>query len=91
MVNGDNPIISTLVLPSFFSDQDILNLEENNFRLAFTIENTLDRERRDDPRYVKWSARFYGTKNGEGFLEYLDFHKCTEEDYAEFNPIDPKS
>ena len=91
MVNGDNPIISALVLPSFFGAEDILNLYEVNFRMAFTIEGYVVRERKNDPRYVKWLVRFYGIKNGQPFNEWIDYHECTEEDYSEFSPLDSKS
>ena len=59
--------------------------------MAFTIEDYVKRERKDDPAYVKWAVRFFGKKNGERFEKWLPFHKCTAEDYSEFYPLDPKS
>ena len=59
--------------------------------MAFTIEGYAVRERKDDPRFVKWNVRFFGVRNGEAFEEWLPYHKCTEADYAEFSPLDPKS
>ena len=90
MVNGDNPIISDLMLPSHYGPEDKLNLNEINFRLAFSIEGFVIRERKDDPRYVKWFVRLYGKKNETRFETHIPFHTCTDEDYDSFYPIIPR-
>ena len=80
-------------MPDFFGAEDILNMNDPdiNFRMAFTIESYNDKKRKDDPRFVKWNVRFYGVKNGEAYETWIPYHKCTEEDYAQFNPLDPKA
>lgn len=78
------------MIPSFYDATEVLNLYEENFRMAFTIEHFVNRKRKDDPRFVKWNVRFFGLKNGERFEKWLPYHKCTEADYAEFNPLNSK-
>ena len=39
---------------------------------------------KDDTRYVKSFARFYGNKNGESYQHIFPYHKCTEEDFNAF-------
>ena len=44
------------------------NLNENNFRLAVTIEDyTAPRQLKNDPQYVKWMFRMVGKQGGEDF------------------------
>ena len=40
----------------------------------------------DDPRYVKFWARMFGRVDGEWYQEMLPIHKCTDDDWALFNP-----
>ena len=55
--------------------------------MAFTVEGYLDKVNKFDPRYVKIIARIFGKNKGENYEQVLDYHKCTDEDYAKFNPI----
>ena len=41
-----------------------MNLNEMGFRFAFTIENYIDNEARDDPAYVKFIVRMFTNKGG---------------------------
>ena len=64
------------------------NLNDMNFRLAFTMEGVLDLERKNDPRYVKQYVRYFGS-NTDGARNYrlVPFHECTEADLAQFYPV----
>ena len=64
------------------------NLNDMNFRLAFTMEGALDIERKNDPRYVKQYVRTFG-KNKAGVLNdrVIPFHECTEADLSQFYPV----
>ena len=42
-----------------------------------------------DPRYVRWIITMAGYRDSEPFEHILPVHKCTDEDYAEFYPINP--
>ena len=50
-------------------------------RFAFGIEGFLDKQPKDDPRYVKGFARFMGNKDGEGYEKLIPYHKCTKDDF----------
>ena len=82
LAQGSNPIMSEVMIPGYHSPTDMINLNEINFRMAFTIEGYLERKRKVDPKYVKLLARLYGEKEGKYFQRMLDYHECTEEDYA---------
>ena len=82
LINRSNPIMSEIMVPGYYSPIDMINLNEINFRMAFTIEGYLERKRKDDPKYVKLLGRLYGEKEGEYFQRMLEYHECTEEDFA---------
>ena len=59
-----NPIIN-----SYFDENGMsgvkINLNERNYRLAFTVESFREPIlQRNDPRYVKYLVREYGRRNG---------------------------
>ena len=74
--NGQNIVVNET--SAFFEPENIVNVNEINF---------LDNKRRDDPRFVKWFVRLYGKKDSEWYERVLPLHRCTEQDYAEFNPV----
>ena len=88
LISKHNPNIS-----SFLSDRKemsgvALNLNKRKFRFAITIESFLSPiQQKSDPRYVKYMFRKYGLQKGEAFQQILPYHKCTDEDYAEFYPV----
>ena len=40
----------------------------------------------NDPRFVKYMVRIYGIKDGVEYEKMIPYHKCTEEDWAQFPP-----
>ena len=65
-----------------------LNLNQKNFRIAFTVESYLNpKKQKRDENYVKYLFRLYGRKNGKYFERILPYHNCTDEDYDEFYPV----
>ena len=44
-----------------------------------------------DTRYVKWYAYYYTNIDGRARRQELPIYKCTENDYAEFFPIENRS
>ena len=68
-----------------------LNLNEKNFRVAFSYKQIkpLTLQSLDDPRYIR---RFIRTWSWNGDTQTMKekmvpFHDCTDEDYAQFYPI----
>ena len=67
LITKPNPYIS-----SYFKDEELnakpLNLNEHNFRIAFTVESYLSPyKQKIDPRYVKYIFRMFGRRNGKEF------------------------
>ena len=79
--------ISTYFTAEDTSRENKLNLNDRNFRIAFAFENFDTGKLVDDPHYVRWIFRITGYKDNEWYHHILPYHKCTEEDYAEFYPI----
>ena len=79
---------------TFLKDSDYqlngeeINLSERNFRMAVTIEDFYSpSKQKNDKRYVKWLFRLVGKRDGVMYQHILKHHKCTDEDYKEFYPI----
>ena len=86
MVGKANPLISEVLDKNAFNYEDTLSLNKIDFRLAFSVENYKTRERKDDPRFVKYLVRVYGINEGVEFEEIVPYHRCNDEDWAKFPP-----
>ena len=64
-----NPNVTQFLERNVYDYREKLDLNEANFRIAFTVEGYLDRMMKNDPQYVKYLVRFYGRKNGKNFEE----------------------
>ena len=64
-----------------------MNLNEEGFRFAFTIESFLKKEVRDDSAFVKYIVRAFGKKDGEKYEKLLPYHKCKDRDFESFAPF----
>ena len=76
---------------SFFDGNNVLNFQDKGLRFAFGIEGFLDKEFKDDARYVKWIVRLYGSKNREKYEKIIPYHVCTSKDFEEFAPPAPEA
>ena len=84
MMSKHNPFISEITEINFFDIETKLDLNEIKFRMAFSVEGFLDKEIKDDPRYVKYIVRMVGKRNNVGVQEMIPFHKCTDDDWNKF-------
>ena len=82
LINRDNPNINETDIPDHYSIDDRIDLNDINFRMAWSVEGVLNAQNKDDSRYVKWIVRMIGKENGTWYEKILPHHKCTEEDYA---------
>ena len=90
LISHQNPNMSSYVKD--VADDERLDLKQSNFRIAFAVENYYPPFfLKNDPTYVKWLFRLYGKKDNKSYEVVLPYHMCTEEDYAEFHPIENKS
>ena len=55
LIGKQNPNINIVTIPNYYAPENRLNLNDANFRMAFTVENVLGKKRRkDNPKYVKY-------------------------------------
>ena len=74
----------TFTEKNYFDFKDHLDLNQINFRLAFSVEGYHLRDLKDDPRYVKYLVRLFGVDGNREYEQVLDFHKCTDLDWEQF-------
>ena len=74
-------------MPNAIDGKTMISLNDINFRFAFSIVGYYDRQLKNDPRYVKWLARFNRNIDGVGYQRMIGLHKCTENDLTEFYPL----
>ena len=91
LISRYNPNVSSYIVPNFFDSTDMMNLKENGIRFAFGVEGFIDKQIKNDPRYVKILTRIWGKKDGSSFEKILPHHKCTAEDFIEFAPPQPQA
>ena len=65
----------------------MLSYNEINQKFAFSIVNYFSKELKDDSRYVKLQARLLKKVNREFTETILPLHRCTEEDFEQFYPL----
>ena len=78
-------------IPSFYDASFEYSLHDNNFLLAFGVQNYLEKISLDSPDYIMWEPQLVTIIDGVEISSPLDFHKCDEEDFALFNPVAKKS
>ena len=62
-------------------------LQDAHFKLAFTFYDRFGKKTLNDSKYLQWYLNYSYWRDGEERFEKLDFHECTEDDYAEFFPV----
>ena len=82
LVSKANPNVSTYMEQNFYDSDEKINLKEKGIRFAFGIEGFLDKELKNDPRYVKIYVRAAGKRNGKPHVTMLDHHICSEDELA---------
>ena len=63
-------------------------MKSRNFKFAFTVEDYLTNEMKNDPSYVKYLVSLSSYKSGQNYEKKIPFHKCTDDDYDSFYEID---
>ena len=86
LMSRANPLVSSFMKSSVLDASNVLNFREKGSRFAFGVEGFLDKELKDDSRYVKTMVRVVGNKNGKSYERILSYKKCTAEDFEEFAP-----
>ena len=90
LITHANPQITEVIEKNYYKGEDSVDLSAINFRMAFTVESYIDKQMKKDSRYIKWFIRQKSIVGGEDVENILEFHPCTEEDYAQFYPIETR-
>ena len=59
-----------------------MNLNERNFKIAFSFEKLLAKKLINDPKYVRWIFRYSEFRDNEWYERICPHHVCTKEDLA---------
>ena len=86
LIERHNPLVSEVTEKAFYDSSEKMNLNEEGFRFAFTMEGYLSNEVLNNPTHVKYLTRIIGRKGGEWYEKILSYHKCNETDWEEFAP-----
>ena len=86
-----NPDISVVTEEYAYTADDKFNMKDRNFKFAFTVEDYLTNEMKDDPSYVKYLVSLSSYKDNKWNDKQLTFHRCTDDDYDSFYQIDKSS
>lgn len=78
LLDKKNPLIAETKETNFYDFNTRINLNEIDFKMAFTVEGYQDKKIKDDPRYVKFIARMYYRIDGVKSYKLLDVHKCSD-------------
>ena len=82
-----NPQINEYVDRSKFGVNDIYDMREEGFAMAFALETPVNEQPLIDPRYVKWVARYIKHEDGKLVREFsVPLHVCSAQDMAKFYP-----
>ena len=76
-----NPNVVTVYEKNNFDYKERLDLNQIDFRLAFSVEGYHDRVFKNSSQYVKYFARIFGVNNDEEYEVMLDLHQCEQSDW----------
>ena len=57
LASKENPNVSEVNELDFYNFKEVLSLQEIDFKIAFSVEGYLDKEIKDEPKYVKYLVR----------------------------------
>ena len=71
------------------TSENVVDLNDLNYKVAVSFEGYRDRKLKSDTKYVRWIFRMAGYDEGLQFEKILPHHKCTDDDYDSFYTINP--
>ncbi len=86
LVEAKGPSISEFKELNWYDYTTRLNLNDIDFKMAFSVEGYSDKKIKDNPMYVKLIAFLTYKIDGVESQDVLSLHKCTQEDWDEFAP-----
>ena len=86
MLKRTNPTISSFTAKNEVTKYDDLNLKNADLRFAFAVEGFIDKQLKDDPRFVKYMVRTVTRDNGKETEKILPHRKCSPSDLDALAP-----
>jgi hypothetical protein len=83
-----HPDVATILETSAYTSQDMLDMDELGFKLAFGAMDYTDRSILNDQSRLHWHVTLDHYKSQEIVEQkILNVHVCSEQDFDEFYPI----
>lgn len=84
LVERNNPQVVQWKKNGVLQDE-VFHSDEDNFMIAFAIEDFVTYDSKTDPRYLKWQTVYLEVKDGVTITERkIDTYPCTEKDFKRF-------
>ena len=88
----NDPLVSTIIEESAFSDSDGMNLHEEKLKIAFLVTDYSSNQEKSDPNFVSWEVNIVESDgNMHEIKSPIGIHKCNSTDVNEFYPSTIKS
>ena len=91
LISRQNPTVNTYMDREVFSPEDLFNVVDEEFMVAFSLENYNTQDSRMDTNYIKFFVQFSNMTDGKRETTEVPLHDCTDEDYARFYPVESRS
>ena len=91
MLNKENPTVFSYFEPDAVDVDYMFNMIDEDFMIAFSLEDYNTGETKMNTDYVKFYAMYSDMKDGKRGTTEVPLHKCTEEDYSRFYPVEQRS
>ena len=86
---NDTTIVKTIVEDEYTASNRYVPYEEG-FTMAFGLQSWKTRANLDDPRYIKWVARYFVEVDQVKSTKLFLLHHCTEKDFEKFYTPDKR-
>ena len=86
LTSKHNPNVSSWFEQGEITSEIVLDFKEEGFNIAFGAEGYIDRELKDDQRYVKFFTRLVRHTKGKETETIIPNRRCRTEDFDLFSP-----
>ena len=86
LTSRHNPNVSSWVEQGAVTSEIVFDFKKEGFNIAFGAEGYLDKEIKDDERYVKFFTRLVRHLDGEELETIIPNRRCRPEDLELFSP-----
>ena len=91
MFSRDNPSVNTYFEKEVYTIEDKFNMVDEEFMVAFSLEDYNTGEAKTDPNYVKMYALYSDMVEGKRKSYEIPLHPCDDSDWELFYPVEANS